>query len=61
MNMKKSMLVAALVLGTMAFTGCGSNDQTNSESNGAPTQMGTDADSTNTPYNDTTSTTQDSV
>jgi hypothetical protein len=60
--MKKLMLATAIVLGTVAFTGCGDKtDGTNSESNGAPTEMGTDADSTTTPYTDTSSTSQDSV
>jgi len=53
--MKKIGIMAAVVLSTLAFAGCGnSQGETEAESNGVPTQMGTDADSTATPYMDTT-------
>ncbi len=51
--MRRIGIVIALVLSTVAFVSCGNSQ---SESNGVPTQMGTDADSTDTPYMDTTAT-----
>ncbi len=47
-----------MVLGQLFFyTACGSSQsKTGAESNGVPTEMGTDTDSTNTPYMDTTAT-----
>ncbi len=55
--MKKLMLITAIVLGTVAFTGCGnSNDGANQGSDGTSTEMGTDVDSSMTPSIDTTTT-----
>lgn len=50
------MIVGAIILSVISFAGCGNQSETDTRTNNAPTQMGTDADSTSTPYMDTTST-----
>ena len=52
----KTTGLLALVLGQLfLYAACGSSQsKAGAESNGVPTEMGTDADSTNTPYMDTT-------
>jgi|GEM_PF-3469932 len=54
--MKNLMIVGAIILSVISFAGCGNQSETDTRTNNAPTQMGTDADSTSTPYMDTTST-----